>query len=133
MVKRKRLANVSLKPVRGTIEEPRAIYQAKEIWQRKDKGTERFRSGAEPRDRPDGRFTDFLLNLPGVSSIGTRGVLDGDVDLGLCRELTVGDGHVKEQVLPSLERRSKKRRSIPGRPPYAARVTFSSSSTGEKR
>lgn len=56
--------------------------------------------------------TNFILDSPGVSSIGTRSVLDGDVDLGLCRELTVGDGYIKEQVLPSLERRSKKHRSI---------------------
>lgn len=72
-------------------------------------------------------------NLPGpVGFLGTRSVLDSDVDFGLCRELTVGDGHVKEQVLPSLERRNKKRRSIPQCRPYAACVTFSSSRTGKK-
>lgn len=69
----------------------------------------------------------MLKRTPGVSSIGTRSVLDGDVDLGLCRELTVGDGYIKEQVLPSLERRSKKNIVQFSRRPYAARVTFLSS------
>lgn len=69
----------------------------------------------------------MLKRAPGVSSIGTRSVLDGDVDLGLCHELTVGDGYIKEQVLPSLERRSKKNIVQFSRRPYAARVTFLSS------
>lgn len=66
----------------------------------------------------------LTVNLPGVSSIGTRSVFNGDVDLSLCRKLTIGDGHVEEQVLASLERRSKKRCSIPDHQPYAVHVTF---------
>lgn len=43
-------------------------------------------------------------HAPWVSLICCRCVHDVDVNLGLRRELTVGNGHIEEQVLASLER-----------------------------
>lgn len=51
-------------------------------------------------------------HAPRLSPIRCRCVLDVDVDLVLRRELTVGNGHVEEQVLSSLERRISKKRII---------------------
>ena len=70
----------------------------------------RFFSSIDARDQ----FCPRRATLPGpVGFLRIRSVLNSNVDLGLCRELTVRHGHVKEQVLPSLGTRSKKCRLNP--------------------